>query len=858
MMTIFMTSRPATTRTIAGALLHRWRRPAMAWIVLGIAAWCVVPANAQTPSFPAIVADFNQDGIPDVLLPSTTGPTATIAFGSVPFGTFSANAKAVTLPAACTGPAAGAMLVGDFNGDGFPDIAFFCGGGVAASGVLLGNGDGTFAAAKTFGGAFSTSAVLGDFNHDNKLDIAVIGPNGSATGPEGILLFPGNGDGTFAAPIASAFPSGATYSSPVAADVDGDGYLDVVVGSFGSDVAPTIGVFGNNKDGTFGVASQGSSTPNVSVAVGAAGSSIDQSILVGNFFGTGKPDFAAPDTGATPGIFIVKNTSAAGAFSLAAAVKSAYPALQGAMVGGFTGSGFSDLVAANGVTLAVLANDGAGNFTASYATLTLPFVSSQFAVADANGDGYADIYTVALQNGQPQISVNLATGSASATSQPFSLGAGTKTVSAVWNGNVNFTGSTATGTQTVDGTATVTTLASSQNPSVAGAPITFTAGVSSSAAGGTVPTGVVVFQDGTTILGPGTLTPTGTATLTTSALAVGTHSIQATYGGDSFFAGSVSTALSQVVNTSAVAPNLTWATPAPIAYPTPLSATQLNATATNSAGAAVPGTYVYTPAAGTVLNPGIQTLSVAFTPTDTATYTTATTTVSLTVNAPPASVTLTGPSTTPPGTQPTVTFTITNPYPVDLVADFTLTFAGSGTPSVDDPAVQFAAGGRTLTLMVPANSTTVPPILLQSGTDAGAITVTLQLTAGGASANPAGLEPVVIDVPNAVPVAKTVTVTRSTTQLTVAVQGFSNTRELTQANFTFTAAPGAPSVTKPEVTLPVGTIFADWFGSADSIQYGSTFTYTQIFDISGSAANIGSVQVTLTNSVGASTPQSAQ
>ncbi len=339
---------------------------------------------------------------------------------------------------------------------------------------------------------------------------------------------------------------------------------------------------------------------------------------------------------------------------------------------------------------------------------------------------------------------------------------------------------------------------------------------------------------------------------------MGTHSIQATYDGDSFFAGSVSAVLSQVVNTSTIAPNLTWATPTAIAYPTPLSATQLNATATNSAGVAIPGSYAYSPAAGTVLNPGVQTLSVTFTPTDIATYTTASTSVSLTVNAPPASVTLTGPSTTPPGTQPTVTFTIINPYPVDLTAVFTLTFVGSGTPSVDDPAVQFASGGRTLTVLVPANSTTVPPILLQSGTDAGAITVTLQLTAGGVSANPAGLEPVVIEVPNAVPVVKNVTVARSAGQLTVAVQGFSNTRQLIRAIFEFTPAPRAPSIGTPEITLSVNTPFADWFSSADSIQYGSTFTYTQIFDISGSAANIGSVQVTLTNSVGASTLQSVQ
>ena len=74
---------------------------------------------------------------------------------------------------------------------------------------------------------------------------------------------------------------------------------------------------------------------------------------------------------------------------------------------------------------------------------------------------------------------------------------------------------------------------------------------------------------------------------------------------------------------------------------------------------------------------------------------------------------------------------MTNPYPVDLTAVFTLTFAGSGTPSVDDPAVQFSTGGRTLTFVVPANSTTVPPIQLQSGTERARSRSRWQLTAGG-------------------------------------------------------------------------------------------------------------------------------
>src|SRR5438128_1801947 len=80
------------------------------------------------------------------------------------------------------------------------------------------------------------------------------------------------------------------------------------------------------------------------------------------------------------------------------------------------------------------------------------------------------------------------------------------------------------------------------------------------------------------------------------------------------------------INVLKATPTITWTTPADIVYGTALSNTQLNATAS------VPGTLVYTPAAGAVLNAGAaQTLSVAFTPTDSANYTTATKTVSVNV-----------------------------------------------------------------------------------------------------------------------------------------------------------------------------------------------------------------------------------
>lgn len=88
---------------------------------------------------------------------------------------------------------------------------------------------------------------------------------------------------------------------------------------------------------------------------------------------------------------------------------------------------------------------------------------------------------------------------------------------------------------------------------------------------------------------------------------------------------SVSGSVNVTVNKAT--PLITWAAPAAITYGTALSATQLDATAS------VPGTFAYSPAAGAVLAAGAQTLSVTFTPTDTADYTNATAHVSLTVNA---------------------------------------------------------------------------------------------------------------------------------------------------------------------------------------------------------------------------------
>ena len=106
---------------------------------------------------------------------------------------------------------------------------------------------------------------------------------------------------------------------------------------------------------------------------------------------------------------------------------------------------------------------------------------------------------------------------------------------------------------------TTTTLASSLNPSTYNQSVTFTATVT--ATGGGTPTGTVTFTaDGSNVLGAGALNGSGLATVSTSTLTAGTHSIVASYGGDSNDQPSTSTPLTQTVqmasSTLSIASNL--------------------------------------------------------------------------------------------------------------------------------------------------------------------------------------------------------------------------------------------------------------------------------------------------------------
>ena len=133
-----------------------------------------------------------------------------------------------------------ALAAADLNGDGKLDLIYADRDSTNGTNVhvLLGKGDGSFVHAPDIhvgSGVCACSISTADVNHDGKLDLILFGLVVSSTSftPE-VAVLPGNGDGTFSAPILSPFsPSASAYENfgyPIGiADLNGDGLLDLVV-----------------------------------------------------------------------------------------------------------------------------------------------------------------------------------------------------------------------------------------------------------------------------------------------------------------------------------------------------------------------------------------------------------------------------------------------------------------------------------------------------------------------------------------------------------------------------------------------------------------------------------------------------
>jgi hypothetical protein len=488
---------------------------------------------------------------------------------------------------------ASSVAIGDFNGDGNPDVVVAnqcstsnCKSGGSLS-VLLGNGDGTLQAAQTYSsGAYTAlSVAIADFNNDGKLDLAVANQcqdSNCRNGAVGVLL--GNGNGTFQP--AQIFASAGYFTNSVAVgDFNGDGNPDLALASQCQDSTCTNG-------GVSVLLGKGNGTFQAAQAYGSVGSQAD-SVVTADVNGDGKTDLVVLNlcqntTDCSNGVVYPLIGRGDGTFHDGHAYNSGGANAYSVVAGDFNGDGNIDVVVSNGDGTCVLLGNGNGTFQTP-----IPYLpgGAFISTGDFNGDHKPDVAVASGSLSTVTVLLNVAAGyrwstTTTLTSSPnpsvvnqsvlltatitnqiggspngtvtfksgsTTLGQGTVSngqatlnysftspgavrIIASYSGDSNFLSSnSAPLRQAVTKAPTTTTLASSPNPSQVGQNVQFTATVT--AQYGETPTGLVTFKDGSTVLAQVAL-DRGVARYKTSTLTKGNHHVSATYGGDANFRGS--------------------------------------------------------------------------------------------------------------------------------------------------------------------------------------------------------------------------------------------------------------------------------------------------------------------------------
>jgi methionine-rich copper-binding protein CopC len=308
------------------------------------------------------VGDFNGDGNPDLAVANYYSHNVAVLLGN------GAGGFAAPTTFASGGYSPRSVTVGDFNGDGKPDLAIVNSSSYNVA-VLLGNGAGGFAAPTTFAGGDSPCSVtIGDFNGDGKPDLAVANYYNN-----NVAVLLGNGAGGFAAP--TTFASGGTNPSSVTVgDFNGDGKPDLAVANASS----------NNVAVLLGNGAGGFAAPTTF----ASGGTNPSSVTVGDFNGDGKPDLAVANASSHNVAVLLGN--GAGGFAAPTTFAGGY-APYSVTVGDFNGDGKPDLAVANHYNVAVLLGNGVGGFAAPATFASAGDSPISVTVGDFNGDGKPDL-----------------------------------------------------------------------------------------------------------------------------------------------------------------------------------------------------------------------------------------------------------------------------------------------------------------------------------------------------------------------------------------------------------------------------------------------------------------------------------
>jgi hypothetical protein len=474
--------------------------------------------------------------------PATTHGTSTI---SVLLGNGDGSFQPKVNYTGCNaGESALQIILADFNRDGTPDIALACSDGTNGGLVIIqGKGDGSFSTPKFYPTGDAASIAIGDFNNDGLLDIALTDKS-----QQNVVFFLGNGGGTFTQETATLSTSSQAHGI-VVADFNGDGFDDVAYAVTSSTSAPLSDLYLASGDGT-GAFQQ----PAAPVAT-----KIGEFLTTGDTNADDFPDVVST-TITTPGGANIGNSlfvllgNGKGAFQEKTYISDIPSDPHLADV---NGDGIPDIIAGGSFGALVYQGIGDGTFQ-PYQEPTIGKFALTYAVnaGDYNNDGNADLIGTDAKNPQAAVSLSQVTQTSTASALTsvavFPLGSGVHNVDASYSGDSVYIGSLSS---TVPLTAapvdtTITLTASAASSIFPGQAIVLTAVLSPYTVGPPTTTTnneLVKFFSGTTSLGFGQLS-SGVATITTTALPIGTDSLTAVYIGDSNYNPSTSNTVTATVS----------------------------------------------------------------------------------------------------------------------------------------------------------------------------------------------------------------------------------------------------------------------------------------------------------------------